>query len=152
MSVGSVGLIKAVDTFSVENGTRFATYAAKCVQNEILMFFRARKKTGMEVSIYETIDVDKEGNPLTYLDVISTEDTIADDLALRVESEAVRRLLETRLEERERRILIRRYGLDNRPCATQREIATRMGISRSYVSRIEKGALEKIREAMTHKS
>lgn len=151
MSIGSVGLIKAVDTFHIENGARFATYAAKCVQNEILMFFRSKKKTGMEVSIHETIDVDKEGNPLTYMDVISTEDTIADDLAQRVESETVRRLIETRLEEREKKIIIRRYGLDNRPCATQREIAKRMGISRSYVSRLEKCALEKIRDALTHK-
>ncbi len=150
MSVGSIGLIKAVDTFKTDAGARFATYSAKCIQNEILMYFRTKKKTGMEVSMHETIDVDKDGNPLTYLDVISTEDTIADDLALRVESETVRRLIRSQLDPREQKILIRRYGLDNRPRATQREIAQRLGISRSYVSRIEKCALEKIRVAMTH--
>ncbi len=151
MSVGTVGLIKAVDSFKLEKGARFATYAGKCVQNEILMYFRAQKKTGMEVSMHETIDVDKEGNPLTYIDVISTEDTIAEDLARRTERETVRRLLDTVLEERERKILVRRYGLDNRRAETQREIAARMGISRSYVSRIEKCALQKIYAAMTHK-
>ncbi len=148
MSVGTIGLIKAVDTFDVENGARFATYASKCLQNEILMYFRAQKKIGPEVSMNETIDVDKEGNPLTYIDVISCEDTIADDLAARIEGETVRRLMTTLLDDRERRILVRRYGLDNRPPATQRQIASQMKISRSYVSRIEKGALEKIREAL----
>jgi len=151
MSVGTVGLIKAVDSFDVEKGARFATYAGKCVQNEILMYFRSQKKLGMEVSMNETIDIDKEGNPLTYIDVISTEDTIAEDLARRTESEAVRRLLDTVLDTRERAILIRRYGLDNRRAETQREIAVRMGISRSYVSRIEKCALQKIHDALTHK-
>ncbi len=151
MSVGTIGLIKAVDSFDVQKGARFATYAGKCVQNEILMYFRSQKKTGQEVSIHETIDVDKEGNPLTYLDVISTEDTIADDLARRTEGETVRRLIDTLLEPREHTILVRRYGLDNRRPETQREIAQRMGISRSYVSRIEKYALQKIYNALTHK-
>ncbi len=149
MSIGTVGLIKAVDTFDPKNGARFATYASKCLQNEILMYFRAQKKIGVEVSMNETIDVDKEGNPLTYIDVISCDDTIAEDLAERIDAEAVRRLMETRLEEREKRILIRRYGLDNRPPCTQREIAKQMKISRSYVSRIEKSALCKIREGLT---
>ncbi len=148
MSIGTVGLIKAVDTFDVTNGARFATYASKCLQNEILMYFRAQKKIGAEVSMNETIDVDKEGNPLTYIDVISCDDTIDDDLAERIDAETVRRLMETRLEEREKRILIRRYGLDNRPPCTQREIAKQMRISRSYVSRIEKSALLKIRQGL----
>lgn len=151
MSVGTVGLIKAVDSFDVEKGARFATYAGKCVQNEILMYFRAQKKISQEVSMNETIDVDKEGNPLTYIDVISTEDTVADDLAKRTEAETVHRLLYAVLDARERVILVRRYGLDNRRIETQREIAARMGISRSYVSRIEKCALQKIHAALTHK-
>ncbi len=151
MSVGTVGLIKAVDTFDPQNGARFATYASKCLQNEILMYFRAQKKIGLEISMNETIDVDKEGNPLTYIDVISCDDTIAEDLATKMEGESVRHLIATRLDERERRIIIRRYGLDNRVPATQREIAAQMQISRSYVSRIEKAALQKIRNALEGK-
>lgn len=140
MSVGSLGLIKAVDSFKSELGTRFATYGAKCVQNEILMFFRSQKKIQNEVSINDTIDVDKDGNPLTYLDIISVEEDVANDLDLKVHIEKLRSLL-SRLKPRDREIITLRYGLEGYAPLTQREVAKHLGISRSYVSRIEKAAL-----------
>ena len=146
VSIGSLGLIKAIDSFRIENGARFATYAAKCVQNEILMFFRSQKKLSCEVSINETIDVDRDGNPLTYGDVISTDENITEELDLRIHSERAYRLISEALDERERRVIVLRYGLGKIPAMTQREVADSMGISRSYVSRIEKHALEKMRE------
>ena len=147
VSVGSLGLIKAVDSFDIENGARFATYAAKCIQNEILMFFRQQRKLQAEVSINDAIDVDRDGNPLTYIDVISCEENLADDLDLRLDGAKVRTYVDTVLGERERQIVRLRYGLDGRDTLTQREVAALLGISRSYVSRIEKSALEKLRSA-----
>lgn len=146
VSIGSLGLIKAVDTFNVDNGAKFATYAAKCIQNEILMFFRSQKKLACEVSINETIDIDKDGNPLTYGDIICTEDTSVEDLDLKIYVQRAMHLLNTLLEEREREILVLRYGLGNTKPKTQREVASMLHISRSYVSRIEKKALLLIRE------
>ena len=136
VSIGSIGLIKAIDSFRTENGARFATYAAKCIQNEILMHFRAQKKLGCEVSINETIDTDRDGNPLTYIDIIAVEDTIADDIDRRLRTEHALRLVKTALDPRERQIIILRYGLGALPPRTQREVADELGISRSYVSRI----------------
>ena len=147
LSVGSLGLIKAVDSFKSEYGTRFATYGAKCVQNEILMYFRSQKKQQNEVSINDTIDVDKDGNPLTYLDVISTDENIADDVDLRIHTGRLKELIDTRLDDREREIVTLRYGLMGYRPMTQREVASYLKISRSYVSRIEKRALEKLRDA-----
>ena len=146
VSIGSVGLIKAVDTFDIRNGARFATYAAKCIQNEILMFFRAQKKYGCEVSLEETIDMDKDGNPLTYSDVIFCDDTVFEDLDLKIHTEKAIFYIRTLLSEREKEIMVLRYGLGKYPPKTQREVAHLLGISRSYVSRIEKGALETLRE------
>ncbi len=146
LSIGSMGLIKAVDSFKSEIGTRFATYGAKCVQNEILMFFRASKKTAAEISINETIDIDKDGNPLTYLDIISVDDTITEDIELKIHIEKIRKLVEDVLDKRERQIIILRYGLMGYEPRTQREVAKYLQISRSYVSRIEKKALEKLKE------
>lgn len=147
LSVGSFGLIKAVDSFKPAFGTRFATYGAKCVQNEILMFFRSKKKRGQEISINDQIDVDKEGNPLTYLDIISAPDTIDSDLDLKTHIEKLREIVDTVLLPREKDIIVLRYGLMGYQPKTQREVARYFGISRSYVSRIEKKALEKMREA-----
>jgi RNA polymerase sporulation-specific sigma factor len=145
VSIGTVGLIKAIDSYDVENGAKFATYASKCLQNEILMFFRAQKKHTCEVSINETIDTDKDGNPLTYSDVIACDDTIAEDIELKIYSKKAIEIVKRCLNDRERQIIVLRYGLNNSKPVTQREIATALGISRSYVSRIEKSAIEKIR-------
>ena len=147
LSVGSLGLIKAVDSFKPTFGTRFATYGAKCVQNEILMFFRGKKKRGMEISINDQIDVDKDGNPLTYMDIISAPETMESDLDLKIHIERLRELVDTLLLPREKEIIILRYGLMGYQPKTQREVARYLGISRSYVSRIEKKALEKMKEA-----
>ena len=147
LSIGSLGLIKAVDSFKSEKGTRFATYGAKCVQNEILMFFRAGKKNSQEISMNETIDMDKDGNPLTYLDIICIDDTITEDIELKIHVERVRELVDTVLSGREKEIIILRYGLMGYEPKTQREVAKHLNISRSYVSRIEKKALEELKSA-----
>jgi RNA polymerase sporulation-specific sigma factor len=147
LSVGSLGLIKAVDSFKPTFGTRFATYGAKCVQNEILMFFRGNKKRGLEISINDQIDVDKDGNPLTYLDIISQPETIESDLDMKVHIEKLRALVDSVLLPREKEIIVLRYGLKGYQPRTQREVARYLGISRSYVSRIEKKALEKMKDA-----
>ena len=147
VSIGTIGLVKAVDSFKIDNGTRFATYAAKCIQNEILMHFRSQKKLNAEVSMNETIDVDRDGNPLTYTDVISSEENLAEDVMRHVEGERALMLVRTRLEPREQQVITLRFGLGGRTPLTQREIAIKLGISRSYVSRIEKGALEKLQSA-----
>lgn len=146
VSIGTIGLVKAVDSFKVDNGTRFATYAAKCIQNEILMHFRSQKKLSAEVSMNETIDVDRDGNPLTYTDIISSEENLAEDVMRRVDGERAFMLVRTKLDLRERQVIILRYGLEGAQPLTQREIAIKLGISRSYVSRIEKAAIEKLRE------
>ena len=145
VSIGTVGLIKAVDTFDPDKGAHFATYASRCIQNEILMHFRAQKKLSSEVSMQETIDTDREGNPLTYMDIIAEEETIADDLDVRIQCDKVRRLVAEILDKREREIITMRYGLGGTAPMAQRQCAEKLGISRSYVSRIEKAALEKLR-------
>ena len=148
ISIGTIGLVKAVDSFNAENGARFATYAAKCIQNEILMHFRAKKKLSNEVSINETIDVDRDGNPLTYIDVIGCDEYISEEIERKIEIEKALKYVNALLTEREREIIIMRYGLyGRRRPLTQKETADRLNISRSYVSRIEKGALQKLRAA-----
>ena len=151
MSIGTIGLIKAVDTYKNGSGTRFATYASKCIQNEILMHFRARKKYSSEVSLSDTIEMDKDGNPLTYMDIISVEDTIAEELDLKIMSEKAKKIILNNLEPREREIIVYRYGLEGGKPLTQRELAHKLKISRSYVSRIEKSALDKIRQKLIGK-
>ncbi len=149
LSIGTIGLIKAVDTFNPDNGTRFATYASKCLQNEIFMYFRSQKRTNTEVSINDPIDTDKNGNPLTYIDIFSTEDNICETIDVKIKcSKALRAVCEN-LSEREREIICKRYGLFGNIPKTQREIAAELNISRSYVSRIEKNALQKIEKALT---
>ena len=146
ISIGTIGLIKAIDSFDTTKGARFATYSAKCIQNEILMYFRARKKNSYEVSINETIDTDRDGNPLTYIDVIRVEDTIAEDIDRKIKTRRALEYIRDKLDEREKQVMILRYGLGESAPVTQREVAEKLGISRSYISRIEKGALEKISE------
>ena len=149
VSIGTIGLCKAVDSFNVRNGAKFATYAAKCIQNEILMHFRAQKKQACEVSLSETIDVDRDGNPLTYIDVICSDEDIAEEIDKKLLTDKMLRCLDHLLTPRERQIVMMRYGIGNIAPQTQREIAERLRISRSYVSRIEKSALEKLREALS---
>ncbi|MCQ2435277.1 MAG: RNA polymerase sporulation sigma factor SigK [Clostridia bacterium] len=148
ISIGTIGLIKAIDSFDGAYGSRFATYAGKCIQNEILMHLRSQKKTACEVSINEAIDTDKDGNPLSYMDIISVDDTIADELDEKIKVSKVMKAIMSELDEREREIIILRYGLNNQKPITQREVAELKGISRSYVSRIEKSALEKLHRQM----
>ena len=146
ISIGSIGLIKAIDSFNPEKGARFATYSAKCIQNEILMYFRSQKKNAYEVSINETIDTDRDGNPLTYIDIIRVEDTIADDIDTKIKTDRAMEFIRTNLDRREKQIISMRYGLGKNAPITQREVAAKLGISRSYISRIEKSALAKISE------
>ena len=148
ISIGIIGLIKAVETYKEDYGSRLATYAARCIDNELLMHFRAKKKTSKEVSLYEPIGTDKEGNQIQLLDVVVSEDE--DVVELLEQDRKVRRLNEIipqTLSGRELFIIINRYGLYGKKTMTQREIARKLGISRSYVSRIEKRAIEKIRQA-----
>ena len=144
ISVGTIGLIKSVESFNIDKGAKFATFAAKCIQNEILMYFRSKKKTALEVSINGTIDTDRDGNPLTYIDIIKCDDTIADDLDTKLKITEAFKYINTKLSGRERKIIILRYGLNGDNPLTQRETAQKLGISRSYVSRIEKNVLFRI--------
>ena len=152
VSIGSIGLIKAIDSFRFECGARFATYAARCIQNEILMHFRSQKKLQNEISINDTIDIDKDGNPLTYIDIISVEDTIAEDIDRRVHLIRAYELIGSVLTDRERQIIEMRFGLLGSTPLTQREVASKLNISRSYVSRIEKSALEKLLREIKQKN
>ena len=148
ISIGTIGLIKAVETYKEDYGSRLATYAARCIDNELLMHFRAKKKTSKEVSLYEPIGTDKEGNQIQLLDVVVSVDE--DVVELLEQDRKVRRLNEIipqTLSGRELFIIINRYGLYGKKTMTQREIARKLGISRSYVSRIEKRAIEKLRQA-----
>ncbi|MBE6700762.1 MAG: sigma-70 family RNA polymerase sigma factor [Ruminococcaceae bacterium] len=149
ISIGTIGLIKAIDTYDIKNGTRFATYAGKCLQNEILMHFRSQKKLALESSIDDTIEIDKDGNPLTYIDIISVDDNIIEQIDLKSKKEMIEYAVKKLLDKRERAIIELRYGLENTIPITQREVAQKMGISRSYVSRIEKSALKKIHDYIT---
>ena len=147
LSIGTIGLIKAVVTFDPDKSVRLGTYAARCIENEVLMHLRARKKTSREVSLYEPIGTDREGNEIQLFDIIETDE---DDAHRKVElSDDIQTLynkVEAELSSRERLVLKMRYGLYNEEEYTQREIAALLGISRSYVSRIEKSAIEKLRE------
>ncbi len=145
ISIGTVGLIKAVDSFKHECGARFATYGAKCIQNEILMHFRSQKKLTAEVSLNDTIDVDRDGNPLTYMDVVCSEDSLDSEVEKKLTSAKALRLVDTVLDPRQRKIIILRYGLGRKAPMTQRAVAERLGISRSYVSRLEKSAIAKLK-------
>lgn len=147
-SIGIIGLVKAIDSFKPEKGARFATYGAKCIQNEILMHFRHTKKDSLIVSINETIDTDKDGNPLTYSDILGTDERLDEDVDKDILCERLRDAIEYSLTERERSVIIRRYGLSDSKPRTQKEVAESLGISRSYISRIEKTAIEKLREAL----
>ncbi|MBQ7654866.1 MAG: RNA polymerase sporulation sigma factor SigK, partial [Clostridia bacterium] len=132
ISIGSIGLIKAINSFDYEKGTRLATYAAKCIENEILMYFRSTKKSSQDVSLNEPIESDSDGNPITLMDVMYSDDTIADDIDLKIKIKKLSRYIDYLTNEKEKTIIIKRYGLDGKKPLTQREIAKSMGISRSY--------------------
>lgn len=145
ISIGTIGLIKGISSFDPTKGARLATYAARCIENEILMYFRGQKKLQGEVSLSDSIDSDKEDNALQLMDVVGVEDTMLEDLHDRDSALRLRGLIDQCLTPREARIIRLRYGLGGTVPLTQREVAMSFGISRSYVSRIEKRALEKLR-------
>ena len=150
ISIGTIGLIKAVNTFNAEKGSRLATYAAKCIDNELLMMFRARKKITREVSLYEPIGTDKEGNEINLIDICEQEQQdVIDDMDTMAKLRCLWMLIEEKLDDREREIIKLRYGMNDKTFGgeemTQRDIGNLLGISRSYVSRIEKKALEKLK-------
>lgn len=145
ISIGTVGLIKAVSTFNNSKSTRFATYAAKCIDNEILMYFRSAKKSARDVYLDEPVDVDKDGNSMSLMDIIAEDDNMVDRIDTMIKSRQLYGFVENSLDEREREIILYRYGLYDKKPLTQREVAEKLDISRSYVSRIEKKALEKLK-------
>ena len=146
ISIGTIGLIKAIDTFDPRKGIRLSSYASRCIENEILMFFRSGKKSAQDVSLNEPIDTDKDGNTLTLLDTMAVDDTIIESIDVKIKSERLYRYLQSALTPREREVVCRRYGLCGFAPQPQRVVAKRLGISRSYISRIEKKALEKLRQ------
>ena len=149
ISIGTVGLIKAIDSFDVTKGTRLATYASRCIENEILMLFRNNKKQKSETFLQDPIGVDKEGNEISLIDVLSSEkDSVIDKVEMKLQIKALYKKMNSALTEREGEILKMRYGLKDGKCKTQREIAGMLGISRSYVSRIEKKALKKLKKEL----
>jgi RNA polymerase sporulation-specific sigma factor len=141
ISIGTIGLIKAVDTFDNSKGIRLSSYAARCIENEVLMFFRSGKKTAQDISMNEPIDTDKDGNALTLMDTLAVEDNIIDNLDCKIKSEQLKNYIVEVLSPRERIIIELRYGLSGSKPLAQRVVAEKLGISRSYVSRIEKKAL-----------
>lgn len=147
ISIGTIGLIKGIDSFRCDKKIRLATYVSRCIENEILMHFRSLKKTANDVSIHEEIDTDKDGNALSLMDVVAEEDTILEDVYRNLRARRVLAAVEKILEEREKIVIRLRYGLTEPP-KTQKETAERLGISRSYVSRIEKSALLKLKDAL----
>jgi len=147
LSVGTIGLIKAVNTFNSGKSCRLATYAAKCIDNELLMMLRSEKRKAREVSIYEPIGTDKEGNEISLIEIVKADDVdVVEEYMLRQNISKVFQFIDELLTAREREIIILRYGLFGHEEITQRELATKLDISRSYVSRIEKKALRKLRE------
>ncbi|MBO5372032.1 MAG: RNA polymerase sporulation sigma factor SigK [Lachnospiraceae bacterium] len=146
ISIGTIGLIKAVSTFQENHGSKLATYAARCIENELLMYFRAKKKTAKDISLYEPIGTDKEGNQIQLVDVVEAEEfDVVEQMELKRQIVRLYELIPAVLDEREKQILFLRYGLGAQKPVTQREIAAQLDISRSYVSRIEKKALEKLK-------
>ncbi len=148
ISIGTIGLIKGINSFNLNKGTKLATYCARCIENEILMYFRNNKKTSQEISFSEPIDTDSEGNPLTLMDIIAVDDTIIDDIDTKNKLIKLAKIINKIDDERDKTIIIKRYGLDGETPLTQKEIAKELKISRSYVSRIEKRILQEIRELL----
>ncbi len=148
ISIGTIGLIKGINSYKPSKGTKLATYCSRCIENEILMYFRSCKKISQEISISEPIDTDSEGNPMTLMEIISTENDIIDDIDTKTKIIKLVKLVDEIKDERDRLIIIRRYGLDGKEPMTQKEIADNLKISRSYVSRIEKRLLEELKSQL----
>lgn len=145
ISIGTIGLIKGINSFNSEKGTKLATYCARCIENEILMYFRNNKKISQEISFSDPIDTDSEGNPLTLMDIIAIDDTIIEDIDTRNKIIKLINIINNMENQRDKTIIIKRYGLDGSKALTQKEISKQLNISRSYVSRIEKRILEDLK-------
>lgn len=152
VSIGTIGLIKAINTYDMNKNIRLSSYASRCIENEILMHFRNTKKSSQDISLNETIDTDKDGNPLTLLDIMSVDDNIIDELNFKLNSKKLGQFINEELNNREKTIIMLRYGLDGQEPMTQKVIAKRLNISRSYVSRIETKALKLLRKRFENSS
>ncbi len=146
VSIGTIGLIKAINSFDINKNIRLSSYASRCIENEILMHFRSAKKSSQDISLNETIDIDKDGNPLTLLDIMSIEDNIIDELNMKFNSQKLGQFISEELNEREKTIIVLRYGLNGEEPMTQKQVAKLLNISRSYVSRIETKALKTLKK------
>ena len=149
ISIGTIGLIKGINSYNPDKGVKLATYCARCIDNEILMHFRTNKKISQEISFSDPIDTDSEGNPLTLMDIIAIDDTIIDDIDTKNKLLKLIVILKKMPENRDKEIIIKRYGLDGKTPLTQREVAKHLNISRSYVSRIEKRILEEMKDLLS---
>ncbi|MCR5653949.1 MAG: RNA polymerase sporulation sigma factor SigK [Ruminococcus sp.] len=145
VSIGTIGLIKAVNTFDINKNIKLSSYASRCIENEILMYFRNLKKSSQDISLNEAIDMDKDGNPLSLFDVLSTEDNILDNINKKLNLKKIYEYIDSELDPREKQVIILRYGLNGDDPITQREVADILGVSRSYISRIETKALKNLR-------
>lgn len=148
ISIGTIGLIKGITSFNPKKGVRLATYASRCIDNEILMLIRSNKKSQNDVSLNDPIGTDKEGNQILLVDVMSSDEEVADIIELKSQVKKLRENILSELDDRERRIIIKRYGLDGNKPLTQRELAKKLDISRSYISRIEKKAVSKLKRGI----
>jgi RNA polymerase sporulation-specific sigma factor len=145
VSIGTIGLIKAINTFNIEKNIKLSSYASRCIENEILMHFRNIKKTSQDISLNEAIDTDKDGNPLSLIDVLSTDDNILDSINTKLNLSKIYEYINEELDDREKKVIVLRYGLNGEKPITQREVANMLGVSRSYISRIETKALKTLR-------
>ncbi|HCA04543.1 MAG TPA: RNA polymerase subunit sigma-70 [Ruminococcaceae bacterium] len=152
VSIGTIGLIKAINTFKPDKNIRLSSYASRCIENELLMYFRSMKKSAQDISINETIDTDKDGNQLTLLDIMAVDDDIIDNLDKKLNIKKLGQYINEELDDREKTVIVLRYGLNGKKPVTQKQIAKLMNISRSYVSRIETKALKKLRKRFDNSS
>ncbi|MFZ7120649.1 MAG: RNA polymerase sporulation sigma factor SigK [Eubacteriaceae bacterium] len=152
ISIGTIGLIKAISTFKCDKGTKLATYASKCIENEILMYIRSEQKARNDVSLYDAIGIDREGNKISLIDILGSDnDCVYDNVLLKIQAGRLKQLMDIVLHDREKEIIVSRYGLKDNCKKTQKQIANEMGISRSYVSRIEKKAVQKLAQEFCKK-
>ena len=149
ISIGTIGLIKGINTYRADRGVRLATYASRCIENEVLMYFRSQKKSAGDMSLSEALDVDSDGNGLSMMDVVAEDEDLAERIGTQEICRSLKQCVKTSLDPREAQVITLRYGLDGKQPRTQKETAEMCGISRSYVSRIEKRAIEKLREELS---